>query len=144
MLTLAGIQLVAPFGGTSKRFSTNPFCVGVPQPDGRPPLLLDFATSLVAEGKVLVASNGGKPIPEKSLITPEGTYSSDPEILYGPLSPGAPRNPANGTGSMVAFGEHKGSALAFMCDILAGAFIGSPTSGPLPPVSAHDAKTPWR
>jgi len=75
------VQLVAPFGGTSKRFSTNPFCVCIPGPPGKPPLLLDYATSLVAEGKVLVASNGGKPIPEKSLITPDGKYSSDPEVL---------------------------------------------------------------
>lgn len=135
---------MAPFGGTSKRFSTNPFCVAIPQLDGRPPLLLDYATSLVAEGKVLVASNGGKPIPDKSLITPDGHYSGNPEVLYGPLSPGAPRNPANGEGAMVAFGDHKGSALAFMCDILAGAFCGSPTSGPLPPPSEHNPKTPWR
>lgn len=79
-------ELVAPFGGTSKRFSTNPFCVCVPGPAGEPPLLLDFATSLVAEGKVLVASNGGKPIPEKSLITDDGKYSSDPEVLCGLMS----------------------------------------------------------
>jgi len=54
--------LVAPFGGTERRFSTAPFAVGVPRP-GQPPVVLDFATSLVAEGKVLVASNGGKPNP---------------------------------------------------------------------------------
>ncbi|MGH7071250.1 MAG: Ldh family oxidoreductase, partial [Acetobacteraceae bacterium] len=55
-------ELVAPFGGVDRRFSTNPFTVGVPMGDG-PPLLLDFATSVVAEGKVLVASQGGKQVP---------------------------------------------------------------------------------
>ncbi|KAI9012423.1 Malate/L-lactate dehydrogenase [Hyaloraphidium curvatum] len=137
-------ELVAPFGGTSKRFSTNPFCVCVPQPDGRPPLLLDYATSTVAEGKILVASNGGKPVPATSMITKDGQYSGDPEVLYGPLTPGGPRNPMNGTGSMTAFGEHKGSALAFMCDVLAGCFIGSPTSGPVPPPSTFDKAAPYR
>src|SRR3546814_3800370 len=57
----AGSVLVAPFGGVDKRFSTAPFCVGVPRP-GEAPLILDFATSVVAEGKVLVAAKGGKPV----------------------------------------------------------------------------------
>ena len=53
-----GSPLVAPFGSMERRFSTAPYCVGIPVP-GRDPLLLDFATSVVAEGKVLVASQGG-------------------------------------------------------------------------------------
>ncbi|MCB1744117.1 MAG: Ldh family oxidoreductase, partial [Gammaproteobacteria bacterium] len=43
-----GSVLVAPYGGIDKRFSTAPFCVGIPRPDG-PPVVLDFATSIVAE-----------------------------------------------------------------------------------------------
>ena len=54
--------------------------LGLPRP-GAPPLLLDFATSLVAEGKVLVASLGGKPIPGDALISPDGTKSNDPAVL---------------------------------------------------------------
>ena len=123
-------EIVAPFGGTERRFGTNPMCIGVPQPDG-PPLLLDFATSIVAEGKVLVASNGGKPIPHDALVTTDGKLSSDPADFYGPLESGA-RDPGNGTGALRAFGDHKGSGIAFMCEILAGCFAGSPTAGPLP------------
>jgi uncharacterized oxidoreductase len=70
-VNVAGSQLVAPFGGVDRKMSTNPFCVGVPM-DPDPPLVLDFATSLVAEGKVLVASNGGKPVPDDALIEPNG------------------------------------------------------------------------
>ncbi|MCW3474255.1 malate/lactate/ureidoglycolate dehydrogenase [Limobrevibacterium gyesilva] len=125
-------ELVAPFGGVSRRFSTNPFCVAIPSPDGQPPLLLDFATSLVAEGKVLVASNGGKKLPEGALIKADGELSTDPATLYGPLTQGGPRDPANGEGAIRAFGEHKGSGLAFMCDILAGVLTGGGTSGPVP------------
>ena len=37
------------------------------------PLVLDFATSIVAEGKVLVASQGGKKVPDGALIGPDGS-----------------------------------------------------------------------
>ncbi|HYZ62346.1 MAG TPA: malate/lactate/ureidoglycolate dehydrogenase [Acetobacteraceae bacterium] len=124
-------QIVAPFGGVERRFGTNPFSIGVPQP-GAPPLILDMATSVVAEGKVLVASNGGKPIPADALVTEDGRLSNDPAVFYGPLEANTIRDPGNGTGSLRAFGEHKGSGIAFMCEILAGCFAGSPTAGPLP------------
>jgi uncharacterized oxidoreductase len=98
--------------------------------EGRPMLLLDMATSIVAEGKVMVASNGGKPVPEGALITEDGKLSTDPETLYGPLVPNGPRNSVFGKGALRAFGEHKGSGLAFMCEILAGVLTGGYTSGP--------------
>ena len=124
-------EVVAPFGGVDRRFGTNPLCIGVPQP-GAPPLLLDFATSMVAEGKVLVASNGGKPIPHGALIGPDGALSSDPRTLYGPIENTSVRDPGNGDGALRAFGDHKGSGIAFMCEILAGCLAGSPTAGPIP------------
>jgi len=128
-VNVAGSVLVAPFGGTERRFSTAPFCVGVPLPDR--PLVLDFATSLVAEGKVLVASNGGKPLPPDALIEPDGRLSGDPHSLYGAYEPSGPRHPSNGVGAIRAFGDHKGSGLAFMCEMLAGALTGGGTSGPV-------------
>lgn len=123
-------ELVAPFGGTGRRFSTNPVCIGIPPMAGRPMLLLDMATSIVAEGKVLVASNGGKPLPEGALIGPDRRLSTDPATLYGPLVRNGPRSPMNGAGAIRAFGEHKGSGLAFMCEILAGVLCGGGPSGP--------------
>jgi len=42
------------------------------------------------------------------------------------------RNSANGEGALRTFGEHKGSGLAFMCEILAGCLTGGGTSGPIP------------
>jgi uncharacterized oxidoreductase len=123
--------MVAPFGGVARRFSTNPVTIGVPPMAGRAMLLLDMATSIVAEGKVMVASNGGKPVPEGAMITPEGQLSTDPETLYGPLVPNGPRNSFFGKGALRAFGEHKGSGLAFMCEILGGVLTGGYTSGPL-------------
>jgi hydroxycarboxylate dehydrogenase B len=125
-------EIVAPFGGVDRRFSTNPFCIGIPARSGTAPLILDFATSLVAEGKVLVASNGGKKLPAGALVTPQGELSVDPATLYGPLTPGGPRDPRNGEGAIRTFGEHKGSGLAFMCDILGGILTGGGASGPVP------------
>ncbi|MGG5819272.1 malate/lactate/ureidoglycolate dehydrogenase [Falsiroseomonas sp. HW251] len=128
-VNVAGSVLVAPFGATDRRFSTAPFSVGVPLP-GRP-LVLDFATSLVAEGKVLVASNGGKPLPANALVEPDGRLSGDPHTLYGEYGAVGPRDVTKGQGAIRAFGEHKGSGLAFMCEMLAGALTGGGTSGPV-------------
>ena len=124
-----GANLVAPFGGAERRFSTAPFCAGVPVPGGDP-VILDFATSMVAEGKVLVASLGGKPLPAGALIGPDGAHSADPVTLYGPLFDGAPREASNGQGAIRAFGDHKGSGLAFLCELLGGALTGSGTPSP--------------
>jgi uncharacterized oxidoreductase len=120
----AGSPLVAPFAGAERRFSTAPYCVGVPL-SGRPPLLLDFATSIVAEGKVLVASQGGRPIPGDALIGLDGKTSDDPHLLYGDYEKIGRRDIRNGTGALRAFGEHKGSGLALMCELLGGALTGN-------------------
>jgi uncharacterized oxidoreductase len=42
-----------------------------------------------------------------------------------------PRSPSNGLGAIRAFGEHKGSGLAFMCELLGGALTGGGCSGPV-------------
>ncbi len=116
--------LVAPFGSPDRRFSTNPFAAGVPIP-GEDPFILDFATSLVAEGKVLVAHQGGKPLPEGALVSNEGNLSENPELIYGVGTGANPNDIRSGTGAIRAMGEHKGSGLAFLCEILAGALTGS-------------------
>src|SRR6201996_2933266 len=125
----SGSVLVAPYGGVDRRFSTAPYCVGIPRA-GQDPLVLDFATSIVAEGKVLVASQGGKKVPDGALIGPDGKPSADPHLLYGDYTPTGPRNHAQGTGAIRAFGDHKGSGLAFMCEILGGALSGTGATDP--------------
>jgi hydroxycarboxylate dehydrogenase B len=120
----ASSVLVAPFGGVDRRFSTAPYCVGIPR-KGQNALVLDFATSIVAEGKVLNASFGGKKIPDDALIAPDGSTSGDPHVLYGDYTPTGPRSYRKGTGAIRAFGEHKGSGLALMCEILGGSLTGT-------------------
>jgi hydroxycarboxylate dehydrogenase B len=120
-----GSLLVAPFGGRDRRFSTNPVAIGVPTGDPEAPFILDFATALVAEGKVLVAHQGGPAVPVGALVSETGELTNDPRVLYGPDEPGHYPDPRRGTGAMRAFGDHKGSGLALACDLLAGALAGS-------------------
>ena len=128
-VNVAGSQLVAPFGGVDRRMSTAPFTVGFPM-GGTDPIILDFATSVVAEGKVMVAANGGQPLPPGVLIDQDGTLSSDPRTLYGYAADAKDRGPRSGTGAMRAMGEHKGSGLALICELLAGALTNSGCCGP--------------
>lgn len=125
----SGSVLVAPYGGVERRFSTAPYCVGIPRP-GLPPLVLDFATSVVAEGKVLVASQGGKKVPDGALVGADGKLSGDPHLLYGDYTPTGPRDHSKGTGAIRAFGDHKGSGLAFMCELLGGSLSGTGATDP--------------
>ncbi|MBI1398257.1 MAG: malate/lactate/ureidoglycolate dehydrogenase [Betaproteobacteria bacterium] len=125
----AGSVLVAPFGSVDRRFSTAPYCVGVPVA-GREPVMLDFATSVVAEGKVFVASQGGKPVPEDALIGPDGTPGNDPHLLYGDYESTGRRDVRNGSGAIRSFGDHKGSGLALMCEVLGGALSGNGCTAP--------------
>jgi uncharacterized oxidoreductase len=122
-------RLVAPFGAAEKALSTAPVSVGVPNPDGGD-FILDFATSVVAEGKVLVAAQGGKALPAESLIDSAGRRTADPEALYGDsIRTGLPDG-RSGPGAIRAMGEHKGSGLALACELLAGALTGNGTSVP--------------
>src|SRR5215217_5730374 len=63
--------IVAPFGGRDARFGTNPFCVGIPRPGGEP-IVLDFATSKIAQGNTRVAYNKGIAIEPGTLIDDKG------------------------------------------------------------------------
>ena len=128
-VNVAGSLLVAPFGGIERRMSTNPVTIGVPRGD-EPPLILDFATSIVAEGKVLVASKGGKALPDNALVGPDGEVTGDPKALYGEGDAIKAYDNRVGEGAIRAMGDHKGSGLALMCEILAGALTGGGCAGP--------------
>jgi len=109
---------VAPHGGYDPRFGTNPFTIGVPVA-GAPPLVLDFATSAIAMGKVRVANNKGVPVPAGCLMDPGGHPTDDPSVMFP--AAGAPQ------GALRTFGEHKGYVLAVMCELLGAAVTGGHT-----------------
>src|SRR6201998_1834892 len=94
---------VAPWRGTDARFSTNPVCIAIPGPEANRAVILDMATSVVAMGKVRVARNKGEQMKAGILIDGEGRPTTDPGAMY--------RQPR---GAVIAFGEQKGYALAFV------------------------------
>jgi uncharacterized oxidoreductase len=104
--------IVAPFGGRDGRFGTNPFAVGIPVA-GREPVILDLATSMIAQGKTRVAHNKGERLAPGQLLDDHGEPTTDPK--YGVVEP---------LGALRTFGEHKGFGLALVCELLGGALAG--------------------
>ena len=111
--------VVAPWGGADGRYGTNPCCIGVPL-NGRPPFVLDFATSRVAQGKMRVAHNEGRRVEPGYLIDEAGHPTTDPGVVVVPQGNGL-------FGALMAFGEHKGYGLAVACELLGGALTGTGT-----------------
>ncbi|SHI05607.1 Ldh family oxidoreductase [Marivita hallyeonensis] len=127
-VNVAGSQLVAPFGTGQRAASTAPVSVGVPNPGGDD-FILDFATSMVAEGKALVAAQGGAPLKVDALVDSDGRPTRDPAVLYGESVSSAVPDPRGGDGALQAFGLHKGSGLMLACELLAGALTSNGTNG---------------
>ena len=107
--------IVAPHGGGDARFGTNPFCAGVPI-TGQPPVIVDFATSMIAQGKTRVAMNKGELAPPDCLIDDQGRPTRDPR--YSVVPP---------FGALLTFGGHKGYGLALLCELLGGALASGMT-----------------
>jgi uncharacterized oxidoreductase len=110
---------VAPWRGSDARFGTNPLCIALTGPAPDRPIIADMATSRIAMGKVRVARNKGEQVMPGTLLDSEGKPTTDPHVMY--------RRPR---GALMTFGEHKGYALAFICEMLAGAVTGSGTMRP--------------
>ena len=112
-----GLQKVAPFAGADARLHTNPVCIGIPAGEHRPPIILDFATSQTAMGKVRVAYNEGRKLEPGALIDFAGRPSGDPAVIF-----------EKPFGAILPFGGHKGSGLALACELIGGALAGGPTN----------------
>ncbi len=116
--------LVAPFGGAQGRLGTNPFSVVSPTSDPDEPFVLDFATSVAAEGKVRVALNKGVEMPPEYLLDSAGNPTQNPADLY--------LNEAGERGALLPFGGavgYKGYGIAVAVEALAGALSGSGAAG---------------
>jgi LDH2 family malate/lactate/ureidoglycolate dehydrogenase len=101
---------VAPFGGRSPVWGTNPLAIAVPVEDEV--FSLDFATSLIAGGKAAAARARGEMLDGEHLIDVDGKATNDPWALER-------------GGAIRPFGDHKGYALAFAIELLAGAMVGA-------------------
>lgn len=101
---------MAPWGGIRPYMGTNPFSVAVPA--GKElPIVVDMATSVVAQGKIILAAKEGKSIPLGWAITKEGEPTTDPKAAL--------------EGTVLPFGGPKGYAIALLIDILSGVLSGA-------------------
>ena len=73
--------VTAPFGGSETALSTNPIAAGVPA-GSRDPMILDFATSAQAVGKIRIAQARGLQMPENSILDASGNPSTDPDDFF--------------------------------------------------------------
>src|SRR5207245_9835137 len=99
--------------------------IGIPGADG-PAMVLDFATSVVAEGKMRVKKNRKQQAPLGWFIDAEGRPATDPEIFYG-----------DPVGSLLTAGEHKGYGMSLAVEIRGGLLSGTGPAGPPPGVFAN-------
>jgi LDH2 family malate/lactate/ureidoglycolate dehydrogenase len=100
-----------PYGGAERVFSTNPIAAGVPARE-HAPFIMDFATTVIAAGKIELAPDKDAKIPEGWAVDAEGRPATTiRQFLEG--------------GGLVSFGGHKGYALALMVELLCGALTGA-------------------
>ncbi len=112
--------VVMPYGGAERVFSTNPVAAGVPARE-HPPFIMDFATTVVAAGKIEMSPDKDTPIPEGWALDAEGRPARTIRaFLEG--------------GGLIPFGGHKGYALAVLVELLCGALTGAGVASKPKPV----------
>ncbi len=101
---------VAPAGAVKPLYGTNPISFAWPR-KGKTPVVYDMATASMAMGEVQVAKREGHKVPLGTGLTKDGKETTDPgEIADG--------------GVLLPFGGYKGSGIAMMVELLAGALVG--------------------
>lgn len=101
---------MAPWGGKTPVFGTNPIAFAAPLPDADP-VVIDLALSRVARGKVMAARQTRTPIPADWAFDRDGRPTTDADEAMD--------------GTMIPAGEAKGAALAMMVEILAAGLTGA-------------------
>lgn len=103
---------VAAFGGRERIFGTNPLAWGLPVPAGRGPLIADFSTSAIPEGKIGMAKSRGESLPPGALFDTLGRPSTNPNDYYA-------------GGAILPFGGHKGYSLVLLIEVMASLLANS-------------------
>jgi len=105
-----GNPSVAPYGSAEPFLGTNPISIAVPAGESLP-VVLDMSSSVVARGKIRLASLAGEPIPEGWALDENGEPTTDPKRAL--------------KGCLLPLGGPKGSGLAMIVDIFSGLLSGS-------------------
>ncbi|MHA1164616.1 MAG: Ldh family oxidoreductase [Alphaproteobacteria bacterium] len=107
-------QAMAPWGGTTPIYGTQPLAFASPRINSLP-LVMDMALTQVARGNIMTASQAGKPIPEGWATDAKGNPTTDPDVALS-------------EGVLLPMGGAKGAALGLMIEILCGPLTGSALS----------------
>jgi (2R)-3-sulfolactate dehydrogenase (NADP+) len=119
--------LVASWGGKRRFLGTNPLAFAAPRP-GRPPLVIDMATSATARVNLVEAASTGRPIPSGWALDRDGQPTTDPQrALEGTVAP---------------LGGYKGTGLALMVEILAAGLTGANWSHAVTPMGTKEGPPP--
>ena len=102
---------IAPWDAPRRLIGTNPMAFACPR-DNEPPLVWDQASSVMAQGQVLMAAQEGRELEPGMLIDADGQPTTDPNSIQQ-------------GGALRSFGEHKGSSIALMVEIMAAALTGA-------------------
>ncbi len=104
----AALAEVVPFGGKFPTLGTNPHSWGFPTTNSLGyPIVIDWATSVVAMGRVQQLKREGKSLPPLAAVDENGNPTTNPNLAV----------------SLLPFGAHKGYGLSLINEIVAG-FIG--------------------
>lgn len=102
MIAGSGGHIVAPAGGTEKRFGTNPIAFGFPSVGA--PIIWDIGTSSIMLAEVLLNMRLGQPLADGRAYDQYGQPTNDPAAALG--------------GAFTVWGGHKGSGLALVVQLL--------------------------
>jgi L-2-hydroxycarboxylate dehydrogenase (NAD+) len=115
----ASLAEVVPFRGKFPTLGTNPHSWGFPTVEAVGfPIVIDWATSVVAMGRVQQLKREGKSLPAGAAVDKHGAPTTDPAAAA----------------ALLPFGEHKGYGLSLINEIVA-ALIG----GSLPTIRSREA-----
>ena len=103
----APFQTTAPHGSTEAKYCTNPMAYGIPT--GKDPIILDMSTSAMAYYGLIEAKTAKKEVPVDIGYDTNGKPTQDPAKIMA--------------GALRTFGGHKGSGLALIVQIFAGALV---------------------
>ena len=108
---------MVPFGGKFPTLGTNPHSWGLPTTEAVGfPIVIDWATSVVAMGRVQQLAREGKSLPPNAAVDADGNPTTDPKAAK----------------ALIPFGAHKGYGLSLINELI-GAFIG----GSLPTIRSR-------